>query len=195
MTAAARTVSDLNDAAPADSVISTKRLLIRPSTLDDAADMARLANNLKIAANMRNTFPSPYLLEHAVGWLKMCAKDPGNNFAICKLDDGTYVGNIGVIRGNDVQHRTWELGYWFGEEYWGQGYASEALDAFCKFCFASDPSLLRLEATMFSVNVPSRRVLEKSGWTYEGAKRQAVEKKGQVFDLLVFSLLRSECLT
>ncbi|KAJ0289395.1 hypothetical protein COL940_001592 [Colletotrichum noveboracense] len=132
--------------------------------------MARGANNVKIAANMRNTFPSPYLLEHAEGWLAMCAKDPGNSFAICRVDDGAYVGNIGVIRGNDVQYRTWDVGYWVAEDYWGNG----------------------LEASAYSSNVASRRVLEKSGWTYEGAKRQAVEKHGQVLDLVLFSILRHE---
>ncbi|KAF4829082.1 putative N-acetyltransferase YoaA [Colletotrichum tropicale] len=190
--AATQTISDLNAAPGTESVISTKRLLIRPNTFADAAAMARGANNVKIAANMRNTFPSPYLLEHAEGWLAMCAKDPGNSFAICRVDDGAYVGNIGVIRGNDVQYRTWDVGYWVAEDYWGNGYASEALPAFCKFCFESNPSLLRLEASAYSSNVASRRVLEKSGWTYEGAKRQAVEKNGQVLDLVLFSILRHE---
>lgn len=183
-----------SNGATGGAVIITKRLLVRPSTFADAPDMARLANNLKIARNMRNTFPSPYLLEHAEVCLTMCAKDPGNDFAVCRVEDGAYVGNIGIIRGNDVLHRTWELGYWIGEEYWGQGFASEALVALCRFCFETHPELLRLEASMFSTNTASRRVLEKAGWTHEGTKRQAVEKQGRVLDLLLFSLLRHESL-
>ncbi|GKT48370.1 putative Na(+)/H(+) antiporter [Colletotrichum spaethianum] len=183
-----------SNGAAGGAVITTNRLILRPSTFADAPDMARLANNLKIAGNMRNTFPSPYLLEHAEGWLTLCAKDPGNYFAICRAEDGAFVGNMGIIRGNDVLHRTWELGYWIGEEYWGQGFASEALVALCRFCFEQNPELLRLEASMFSTNAASRRVLEKAGWTYEGTKRQAVEKEGQVLDLLLFSILRHESL-
>ncbi|WYZ34401.1 hypothetical protein EsH8_I_000677 [Colletotrichum jinshuiense] len=194
MTSSPQITSD-GHAIAGDSVITTKRLLVRPSILTDAPDMARLANNLKIAANMRDTFPSPYLLEHAEGWLAICAKDPGNNFAICRANDGVYIGNVGISRSNDVQHRTWELGYWIGEDYWGRGYASEALVAFCRFCFERNPKLLRLEASMFSTNTASRRVVEKCGWTYEGAKRQAVEKHGQILDLLLFSILRHESLT
>ncbi|KAK1599956.1 acetyltransferase [Colletotrichum navitas] len=194
MSSTTQTVTHCNSTA-GGAVIITSRLFIRPSTLADAPDMARLANNLKIAGNMRNTFPSPYLLEHAEGWLKLCVKDPGNNFAICRAEDGAYVGNMGIIRGNDVLHRTWELGYWIGEEYWGQGFASEALIALCRFCFENSPELLRLEASMFSTNTASRRVLEKAGWTHEGTKRQAVEKQGRVLDLLVFSILRHESLS
>lgn len=187
-----QTTSTLNDATSTDLVIITKRLLIRPTTFADAPDMARLANNVNIATYMRNSFPSPYHLQHAEAWLDLCAKNPGNDFAICKAEDGSYIGNIGIIRGTDVQHRTWELGYWIGEEFWGQGYASEALEAFGKFCFEYCPSVLRLEAAVISTNVASRRVLEKAGFTYEGTKRQAVEKKGVVADLHLFSLLRHE---
>ncbi|KAK2059853.1 acetyltransferase [Colletotrichum caudatum] len=193
MSAKTQTATQSNGTA-GGAVIITNRLFIRPSTLADAPDMARLANNLKIAGNMRNTFPSPYLPEHAEAWLKLCAKDPGNNFAVCRAEDGAYVGNIGIIQGNDVLHRTWELGYWIGEEYWGQGFASEALIALCRFCFENSPELLRLEASMFSTNTASRRVLEKAGWTYEGTKRQAVEKQGRVLDLFLFSILRHESL-
>ncbi|KAL0939398.1 gcn5-related n-acetyltransferase [Colletotrichum truncatum] len=191
--AATQTVSDVK-AASTSPVILTKRLLIRSNTLADAPDMARLGNNLKIAANLRNTFPSPYLLEHAKGWLDICAKEPGNHFAICEADGGAYIGSIGITRGNDVQSRTCEIGYWIGEDYWGRGYATEALLAFSKFCFESNPSVLRLEANLFSSNMASRKVLEKAGWTYEGTKRQAIEKNGQVLDLVLFSLLRHECI-
>ncbi|KAF6810961.1 gcn5-related n-acetyltransferase [Colletotrichum sojae] len=184
--------STLNDATDTDLVIITKRLLIRPTTFADASDMARLANNVNIAANMRNSFPSPYHLKHVEAWLAFCAKNPGNDFAICKAEDGSYIGNIGITRGTDVQYRTWELGYWIGEDFWRQGYASKVLEAFGKFCFQHDPSVLRLEASVVSTNVASRRVLEKAGFTYEGTKRQGQEKKGVVTDLHFFSLLRHE---
>ncbi|KAF9878968.1 gcn5-related n-acetyltransferase [Colletotrichum karsti] len=161
--------SDLN-CAGTQPVILTRRLLIRLNTTADAAAMARGANNLKIAANMRNTFPSPYLLEHAEGWLALCAKDTGTSFAICQADDGAYIGNIGLTRNNDVQYRTWDVGYWIAEDHWGKGYASEAVQAFQKFCFQSDSSVLRLEASVYSSNVASRKVLEKAGWTYEDMK-------------------------
>ncbi|MEW6981291.1 GNAT family N-acetyltransferase [Colwelliaceae bacterium 6471] len=55
------------------------------------------------------------------------------------------------------------IGYLLGEQYWGQGYASELLSAFVDFTHQSD-NYPRLIAGVETNNIASRKVLEKAGF-------------------------------
>lgn len=175
-------------------IVRYGKILIRPYTLKDAPLVAVQANNPKIARYLRNRFPSPYTEEDAVSWIDIATKDePLKNFALCTAE-GTYIGGIGLITGSDVEHRTWEIGYWVGESFWGQGLATDAAVGFSKWAFETFPELMRLEAGIFEGNVGSQKVLAKAGYTFEGRRRKAVEKNGIMLDLHMYSLLREECL-
>lgn len=86
-----------------------------------------------------------------------------------------------------------EVGYWVGVDHWGAGLVTEALAAFTRWSFENIPELLRLEAGVFADNDASARVLEKCGYTFEGARRKAGFKNGQAFDIRMFGMLREEC--
>ena len=51
--------------------------LLRKWEKEDAKDIAKAANNLKIAENLRNVFPYPYALEDAVWFINDCIKKEG----------------------------------------------------------------------------------------------------------------------
>ncbi|UNI15851.1 hypothetical protein JDV02_002344 [Purpureocillium takamizusanense] len=103
-----------------------------------------------------------------------------------------YIGALGVMPGDDVEYRTWELGYWLTPAGWGRGYMTEAVRGFTRWAFATWPALHRIEATPFSSNPQSCRLLGKCGFVEEGRRRGAAEKKGAVVDIVVFGLLRSD---
>ena len=46
--------------------------LLRPWRTEDAEDLAKAADNPKIAANLRNVFPSPYTLADANWFINDC---------------------------------------------------------------------------------------------------------------------------
>lgn len=171
-------------------------ILIRPYILDDAPELSRLANNPSVANRLRNRFPSPYTLQDAQSWLSSSmASGPGPEvFAICRFNDGAMLGGIGLYPRDDVEHRNAEVGYWLAEGYWGKGYATAALKAFCAWSFRETDNLLRIEALVYEDNIASSRVLEKVGFAYEGRRRRAVEKNGVVMDCLTFGLLQEECM-
>jgi len=50
--------------------------------------------------------------------------------------------------------------------------------------------LVRIYAEPYARNAPSRRVLEKAGFTLEGVLRQNVFKEGEVCDSCMYALLR-----
>lgn len=103
-----------------------------------------------------------------------------------------FIGGIGVKPKRDVLYRTWEVGYWIASAHWRQGYTSEALAGFARYLFATWPTLRRLEGVAYSRNVGSQGVLQKAGFVKEGVRKEAVEKKGVVLDMVMFRLLRSE---
>ena len=84
-----------------------------------------------------------------------------------------------------------ELGYWVGEQYWGQGLAVEASRAVVAHAFeVCGPE--RLQARVIAGNEPSVRVLEKLGFRYEGTLRASLLRRGNFEDVMYFALLRSE---
>ena len=58
-----------------------------------------------------------------------------------------------------------EIGYWIGREYWGNGYAGEAVQALLQRIF-TDLDADRVFISCYDINEQSRRVIEKCGFTY-----------------------------
>lgn len=165
---------------------------LREWRCEDAKALAVAANNPKIAANLRNTFPYPYLLEHAKWYVNDCIAKEGKNQitrAIC-VDDKA-VGSIGIFVKDDVYEKSGELGYWLSEEYWRQGIMSQAARMLCREAFLTF-DIIRIFAEPFETNAGSRGVLEKAGFTYEGTMRNGIYKNGKVYSYCMYSILRDE---
>ncbi|KAI0841480.1 acyl-CoA N-acyltransferase [Hypoxylon sp. FL0890] len=173
-------------------IVTTDKCIIRPYTLSDAEPMAAAANFPEISLYMRNRFPSPYTLENSKFWIDFSMKaTPMVNFGIFTLD-GDFAGGIGLTPGQDVEYRTWEIGYWVAKHHWGKGIATSALKAFSAWAFKEFPELLKLEAGVFEGNGASMKVLEKANYVREGVRRKAICKKGKVLDQVLFGLLRED---
>lgn len=166
--------------------------LLRPWKTEDAEDLAKAADNPKIAANLRNVFPSPYTLADANWFINDCiSKGDSHGFTWAIEVDGKAAGGIGVTLLNDVYEKSAELGYWLSEEYWRQGIMSQAVQIICRKAFKAF-DIIRIFAEPFAHNAGSRGVLEKAGFTYEGTMRNGVYKNGQVYSYCIYSLLREE---
>lgn len=166
--------------------------LLRPWKTEDAEDLAKAADNPKIAANLRNVFPSPYTLADANWFINDCiSKGDSHGFTWAIEVDGKAAGGIGVTLLNDVYEKSAELGYWLSEEYWRQGIMSQAVQIICRKAFKTF-DIIRIFAEPFAHNAGSRGVLEKAGFTYEGTMRNGVYKNGQVYSYCIYSLLKEE---
>ncbi|KAK7745068.1 hypothetical protein SLS53_003303 [Cytospora paraplurivora] len=184
-------------------ILTLPRVTIRPYHPTDAPQSAQQANDPAIAANMRNTFPSPYALRDAEHFINAVALartsasplQPAGirlHYAICRSSDGAFVGGIGLKPLRDVEARTLEVGYWVGREHRGKGYATEAVRGLSGWAFATFPEVLRLEASVFEGNGASEAVLLKAGYQREGVRRKAVWKHDRALDLVYLGLLREE---
>ena len=154
-------------------VVETRRLILRAPAPQDAPRIAALANDLDIA-RMTKRMPHPFQMRDADDFvLQVASQDPrrANTFVIDHEDVGP-IGVIGLFEGED---RVPETGYWIGREYWGRGFATEALDA--ALVWASRKWKRRaLVAGHFADNPASGRVLEKAGFLYTGEVRQGFSR-------------------
>jgi [ribosomal protein S5]-alanine N-acetyltransferase len=166
-------------------LLTGSRCVVRPWRKADAASLSRHADNINIAKYLRDAFPHPYTKADAKAFLKRAAGavDP-TNLAIDV--NGEAVGAVGYVPGRDVEHYSAEIGYWLGEELWGRGIVTEALQLVTEHAFA-EGGFLRLFALPFSDNLASARVLEKAGYEREAVLRSSSVKAGVPKDQLLYA--------
>ena len=115
--------------------------------------------------------------------------DRSFEFAITDKMTGKLYGAIGLS--NNQMFNNGEIAYWVGEEYWGNGYATEAAEAIIKFAFV-EKGYNKVFARYFASNGASGRVLEKLGMRKEGILREQVKKDNTYVDLVYLGILKSE---
>lgn len=163
---------------------------VRPITKEDAPRLVKYANNRKIWLNLRDYFPHPYKMDDAIWFIEMCNSHETNKIFAISTEDG-FVGIVGVHPLTDIYAQTGELGYWLGEEYWGNGYTSHAVRWMVNYTWGQT-DLQRLEAGVFEHNVASMQVLEKCGFEKECIKRRRLKKDGEFYDEHFYGMIRPE---
>ena len=155
----------------------------------DEASLQKHANNPKVSACLMDRFPSPYTMDDAELWVdNLLYQDPLVNFAIT-IDD-QVIGGIGLEPRQDVYRKTAIVGYWLSEELWGRGIMPEAVKLVTDYAF-TQLDFIRIQASVYSKNPASMRVLEKAGYIKEGILRNAVIKQGVIMDEHLYAILKS----
>ena len=172
--------------------LETKRLILRPFAMSDAAAVQRLAGEWEIADTTLN-IPHPYEDGMAEEWIATheprFEKGEICNFAITLRDSGDLIGAVGLVITRRFDHA--ELGYWIGKPYWGKGFCTEAARAVIDYGF-TNLGLHRIHASHMSRNAASGRVMENIGMRQEAVLRGHVKKWDKYEDLVVYAILRSE---
>ena len=105
------------------------------------------------------------------------AKDDEPWFAICLNDGDFHIGNIKICPIN-YRHRSADISYFIGEkQFWGKGYATEAISLAVRFAFDT-LDLYKLNAGTYAANKGSQAVLEKNGFVREGVFKEQVFFEG-----------------
>jgi ribosomal-protein-alanine N-acetyltransferase len=117
--------------------------------------------------------------------------DEAYSFLAFARDTGGVVGGIGLSNIRRGVAQTGTLGYWVGEPYARRGYMSEATRLSLDFAFGQ-LGLHRVEAACLPTNAPSRGLLEKVGFQYEGYARGYLRIDGAWRDHVLYAILREE---
>ncbi len=148
-------------------MLKTERLILRPWNIDDAADLFEYAKNEKIGYN--SGFPAHKDIEDSKRIIEDVLSKP-ETYAIVLKNSNKVVGSIGIIQYEDnldstKKEKEVEIGFWIGEEYWGNGYVPEACREIIRYCFGSLKADI-IWCCHFDDNKNSARVKEKLGFKH-----------------------------
>jgi RimJ/RimL family protein N-acetyltransferase len=161
--------------------------ILRSFRLTDKSSLARHGNNKKISDNLRDRFPYPYTEEAAAWFINhvLSDNDPVKNFIIEINNEAA--GTISISPGEDIYRLNAEIGYWLGEEHWGQGFMTGVIKETVRYTF-ENLGIKRIFATPFTTTMGSVRTLEKAGFSREAIIRNGVIKNNQLLDYYIYSI-------
>jgi ribosomal-protein-alanine N-acetyltransferase len=175
-----------------EKTIETNRLLLRLFKELDAPEVTKLCNNYNLYKNTLY-LPYPYSIKDALSWMKNHLENFNENksyeFAITDKVTRKLFGAIALT--NHQKFNNGEIAYWVGEEYWGNGYATEAAKGILEFAFI-EKNYNKVFARYFDSNPVSGKIIEKIGMKNEGILREHVMKENQYIDLAYYRLLKKE---
>jgi [ribosomal protein S5]-alanine N-acetyltransferase len=150
-------------------MIPTKRLMIRPFTASDAADLHEYLSNHAI---YKYEPGEPIDIGQAVRLSQERAATT-DFWAMELMDSGKMIGHIYLKQIEPLELRTWELGYIVNPAYQGEGYATEAVAALLRMEFMEKP-IHRVFAHCNPENPASWKLLERVGLRREGLLRRNI---------------------
>jgi len=163
---------------------------LREWRVEDAPDLAAAISNKKVLDNLRDGIPYPYTEQDGVEFINATLNaEKGSRYAFAITYYGKVIGSIGVFRKENVHRFTAELGYYIAEPYWGKGIMTDAVRRICAYVF-ENTDIIRIFAEPYAYNAASCRVLEKSGFQYEGTLRSNAIKNGKIIDMKMFALIK-----
>ena len=171
--------------------ILTARLLLRDFRTDDYEAIYAYAADCEVTRLM---FYGPRdeadTREYLARMLASQASSPRLAWELAVVDraQGRLVGACDLTLDND---READLGYIFGRDVWGRGYASEAAAAMVRAGF-EHLRLERIYGICEITHAASGRVLEKAGLRRIQTVRRYREAKGRWWDVYMYEILRSD---
>jgi RimJ/RimL family protein N-acetyltransferase len=145
-------------------LLQTERLLLRPWLEEDAEDLYAYARDSEVGPPAG--WPAHTSVENSRGIIRTVLSAP-ETYAVCLKKNGKPIGSIGLHRGDlaDTDDE-YELGYWIGKPFWGQGLIPEASREMLRHAF-EDLGMNRIWCGYYDGNEKSRRVQEKLGFIYQ----------------------------
>ena len=143
--------------------LETNRLILRPWSENDAEELYKYASDPEVGP------PAGWLPHTSVENSREIIRDvlsAPETYAVCLKESGTPIGSIGFHRADLAElDDEYELGYWIGKPFWGQGLIPEASREMLRHAF-EDLGMSRIWCGYYDGNVKSRRVQEKLGFVY-----------------------------
>ena len=169
--------------------LETERLILRGWRLGDLEDLYEYAQNPEVGP--------------MAGWEPHSSKEVSlevlkcymheDRWAIVLKEKGKVIGSVKLAPDeNRGKYYAKLISFALSADYWGNGYMTEAVRRVVKYVF-EEMNIDLLSVFHYPQNIRSKRVIEKCGFQYEGTiKAGTTRYDGQVFDTVVYSMLKSE---
>ena len=179
--------------------LETERLVLRDFVTEDAAALAACRHGdafWRFYEPRADTHGEAR--EHVGMFVAWQGEKPRTHFQLATVlkEDGRLIGSCGIRQRPQVQYgesspSEADIGYELDPEYWGQGYATEAVGRLLTFGFG-EMGLHRVWAFCLLENTASWRVMEHLGMRREGVLRANVRLREQWWDTAVYGMLAEE---
>ena len=164
--------------------MQTERLILDPVTESDRQDyFINISHDRKVL----ETFVCRYAETPEEVDLTKIIGNP-DVFAVRLKQTGRL---IGLILFFGAEGASCEIGYGLGSDYWGHGYATEAVRRFLEYLF-EEKGFTAVRASFFTGNTASRRVMEKSGMRYSHFSEKELVYLDIPRDLTYYSITKQE---
>lgn len=178
-------------------ILHTKRLTLRPFTIDDAEEMYKNWASDPDVTKYLSWTPHGSVEDTRsllALWEEETKKPDTYNWTIV-FHDGKkdiLIGGISLFGISDNSERA-EVGYCMSKKYWGKGIMTEAFSEVLRYCF-EDVGFYRIEGQHAAPNIGSGRVMEKCGLKYEGTMREHCRllSTGERVDIVIRAILRED---
>jgi ribosomal-protein-alanine N-acetyltransferase len=173
--------------------ITTERMILRQFQYSDDDDMLK---NWIADEKIQSLYSEPVyttkaevkeLLDQYIGNYQ---KSNYYRWAIISKENNECIGQIAYFLIDSNNHFA-EIEYCIGSEFQRRGFATEATKAVIKYGFERI-NLHKVQICHKSINIPSKRVIEKCGFVYEGTLRDFFYMNGEYIDRLYYSILKTD---
>ena len=173
--------------------LNAARLKLKLVTLEDLDAIYKMQSNELVARY--NTIGIPddkeftkTLIDNALGddtfgktnfWWTLALKESNQ-----------FIGEAGLNL-SKFKYKSGEIFYALHPDFWGNGYATEAIEAILNYAFV-DLSLHRISAGVATENVGSIKLLERVGMQREGKLRKILPIRGEWWDNYQYAILEED---
>ena len=173
--------------------IETENLLLRPFKYSDADTMLQywIADE-----NIQTMYSEPVYKTHDEvisllnKYISSYERDDYYRWAVIDKEGHGCIGQISFFLVDSRNHFA-EIEYCIGSAFQRRGFATEATKALIQFGF-DRIGLHKIQICTKVINVPSKKVIEKCGFTYEGTLRDYFYHNERYTGRMYYSMLRDE---
>ena len=157
--------------------LHTNNLVIKKPSEKHLNSLIKELNNWNISKWLIEV-PYPYSIDDAKYWVKKTKQD---QYSLNIYLKNKLIG--GVSLSNQRENSKWELGYWIGEEYWGNGYAIEACENLISYFFSNTNNSI-IYASHMKDNIKSKKIIINLGFKLvSSGKKFSISRNEMVEDL------------
>ena len=171
----------------------TPRLHLRKLTIDDVPlYYARLGSSVEVTKYM--LFPPHTDISQSVASVEKALRryEEGKcyRFCIALKESDALIGVMEALRFDEV-NGSCPFAYMLGQDFWGRGYGTEALNAVLDFLFTR-MDIQRVEADHMAGNPASGAVMRKAGMLPCGIEKHKYEKDGIRHDAVLYAITKEQ---
>lgn len=173
--------------------LQTRRLILRDYTPDDWPAVDAYTSDPQVVQYLSFGPTTPEQTREHLQWsIAAAAEQPRSIYELAVvLRAGQKLIGTATLQVDHRERRQAYFSYLFHREYWGQGFATEAMRRLVHFGF-TELRLHRIADDCDARNLASARVMEKLGMRREGHLRETIWKNGRWHDEYLYAILAHE---